>query len=113
MKADIISKMIALLTRPAANAAGSVEVEKRTAAVGRSVRLNVSNPLSGPYPTGSYLIRDIPLRKEAESEHFRNAMTLHPNPFRASGSHQLNILQFRDVLGSHVVAKYRPSIIYL
>jgi hypothetical protein len=113
MKADIISKMITLLTRPAANAAGSVEVEKRTAAVGRSVRLNVSNPLSGPYPTGSYLIRDIPLRKEAESEHFRNAMTLHPNPYRASGSHQLNILQFRDVLGSHVVAKYRPSIIYL
>ena len=118
MKADIISKMITLLTRPAAKAAGSVEVKKSTAAVAASVRMNVCNPLSGPYPTGSYLIRDIPLRKvpprkQVESEHFRNAMTLQPHPYRASGSHQLNIPQFRNVLGSHVVAKYRPSIIYL
>ena len=40
-------------------------------------------------------------------------MTLEPHPYRASGSHQLNIQQFRHVLGSNVVAKYRPSIIYL
>ena len=63
MKADLISKMIKLLTRPAANAAGSVEVEKPTETVAASVPMNVCNPLSGPYPTGSYLIRDIPLGK--------------------------------------------------
>jgi hypothetical protein len=119
MKADLISKMISLLARPEANAAGSVEVEsisrlgKRRAAVAASVPMKVCNPLSGPYPTGSYLIPDIPPGKEKESEHFRNAMTLQPQPYRASGSHQLNLQQFRDVLGSNVVAKYRPSIIYL
>jgi hypothetical protein len=119
MKADLISKMITLLTRPAANAAGSVEVEfipsvgEPTAAVAASVPMNVSNPLSGPYPTGSYLIPDIEPGKETESEHFRNAMTLQSHPYRASGSHQLNVQQFRDLLSSNVVAKYRPSIIYL
>jgi len=110
--------MITLLKRPPAKGAGSVKVEKPTGAVAASVRMNVSNPLSGPYPTGSYLVRDIPLRKvprrkQVESEHFRNAMALHPHPYRASGSHQLNIPQFRNVLGSKVVAKYRPSIMYL
>jgi Inositol hexakisphosphate len=119
MKADLISKMITLLTRPAANAARSVEVEsisrlgKRRAAVAARVPMKVCNPLPGPYPTGSYLIRDIPPRKEKESEHFRNAMTLESHPYRASGSHQLNLQQFRHVLSSHIVAKYRPSIIYL
>jgi hypothetical protein len=113
MKADLISKMITLLKRPAANAAGGVEMEKPTAAMAAPLPMNVSNPLSGPYPTGSYLIPDIPPGKEAESEHFRNAMTLQPQPYRASGSHQLNAQQFRDLLGSNVVAKYRPSIIYL
>jgi hypothetical protein len=113
MKTDLISKMITLLTRPAAHAAGSVEVEKPTTAEAAPVPMKVCNPLSGPYPMGSYLIRDIPVGKEAESEHFRNAMTLEPHPYRASGSHQLNVQQFRDLLGSNVVTKYRPSIIYL
>jgi hypothetical protein len=119
MKADLISKMITLLGRPAANAGGSTEVEfipsigKPTAAVAAPVPISVSNPLPGPYPTGSYLIPDIPPGKEAESEHFRDAMTLQPHPYRASGSHQLNVQQFRELLGSNVVARYRPSIIYL
>lgn len=113
MKTDIISRMITLLGRPAANAASNVEMEKSAAAVTSPVPINMSNPLSGPYPTGSYLIRDIPRGKEAESEHFRSARTLQPHPYRASGSHQLNVPQFRDVLDSNVVANYRPSIIYL
>jgi hypothetical protein len=71
MKADLISKMITLLAKPAANAANGVEVEKPTAAATAPVPMNVCNPLSTPYPTGSYLIYDIPLGKEAESEHFR------------------------------------------
>jgi len=49
--------------------------------------VNVNNPLSVPYRTGSYLIYDIDPGKEASSEHFRSAWTLHTHPYAASGSH--------------------------
>jgi hypothetical protein len=62
---------------------------------GAAVAPNVCNPLSEPYRTASYLIFDIPAGKP---DNFRTAMELQPNPYPASGSHQLSAGQRTHVL---------------
>lgn len=47
--------------------------------------VNTSNPLAGPYRTGTYLVSD------AGPDNWRSAMTLPDHPYRASGSHQVGI----------------------
>jgi hypothetical protein len=78
------------------------------------VEVMVGNPLWKPYRTGSYLIYDVPAGKEKESRHFRSAMSgkLPDHPYRASGSHQLNLTDFDHVLGK-VVKDHAPSTIYV
>jgi hypothetical protein len=74
----------------------------------------VANPLWKPYRTGSYLIYDVPAGKEKESQHFRSAMSskLPDHPYRASGSHQLNVAEFAHAFGK-VVKDHAPSTIHL
>lgn len=54
--------------------------------------INTANPLTAPYPTGSYLIWD------AGDENFRSAASLTEQPYHASGSHQLDVNGFRNVI---------------
>jgi hypothetical protein len=70
---------------------------------------NVCNPLSEPYRTGSYLIFDIPT---GEPDRFRTAMELQPNPYPASGSHQLNARQLTQIL-SHLASRYQTRDLFL
>lgn len=49
--------------------------------------INVQNPLLAPYPTGSYLIFDDP----GGDPHFRSASELAQQPYRASGSRQVDL----------------------
>jgi hypothetical protein len=68
--------------------------------------VQTSNPLPGPYRTGSYLISD------SGPDNFRSAMALEDHPYRASGSHQLSLGGFARVL-DQVVDLFRPSEIYI
>jgi Inositol hexakisphosphate len=77
-----------------------------------SVPVNVDNPLSGPYRTGSYLVYDVPDDTPGK-EHFRSGRTLVEHPFSASGSHQLDTKRLTEILKSEVVARYHPSNIFL
>lgn len=77
---------------PPVRGSGGVEAESGRSVSGvtaaaPAVPTNVCNPLSEPYRTGGYLIFDI---SNGESHNFRAAMELQPNPYPASGSHQLN-----------------------
>lgn len=72
------------------------------------MEVQVKNPLSVPYRTGSYLISDV-----GTSDNFRSAMTLADHPYRASGSHQLGIAEFVSVLSSGVVEPFAPAAIHL
>ena len=73
------------------------------------VHVTVCNPLSKPYRTGSYLIYDIPTGSPC---HFRDAMDLQPNPYPASGSHQLNAGQLTQVL-KNLVSLHKPRDLFL
>jgi hypothetical protein len=72
------------------------------------VGVNVSNPLEVPYRTGAYLIYD-----KGAADNFRSATGLPEHTYRASGSHQLDFLEFADVLYDKVIKGHRPSTIYL
>src|SRR5947209_19439113 len=74
-----------------------------------SVAVNVCNPLSQPYRTGSYLIYDL---STGGPDHFRDAMTLGSNGYPASGSHQLNAGQLTETL-SQVADRYKPRNLFL
>jgi hypothetical protein len=57
--------------------------------------VSVLNPLSVPYRTGSYLIYDYPRDTDEcpgklATDNFRSGSKLRVNPYRASGSHQLD-----------------------
>jgi hypothetical protein len=65
----------------------------------RMVPVDVCNPLSEPYRTGSYLICDI---QPGQADHFRKATELQPNPYRASGSRQLDADQLTQALKNAV-----------
>lgn len=69
--------------------------------------VDTSNPLPGPYRTGSYLISD------AGPDNFRSAMSLEDHPYRASGSHQLSLAGFARVLDEGVVSPFGPEEIYI
>lgn len=68
--------------------------------------VNVSNPLTGPYRTGAYLVSDV------GPDNFRNAATLPENPYRASGSHQLGLADFVRVLNP-IVQEFSPTVLHL
>lgn len=70
--------------------------------------VNIKNPLSAPYQTGEYLISDI-----GAASNFRSAMSLEENPYRASGSHQLSLVDFASVFRSEIVLPYHPKAIHL
>ena len=85
-----------------------------------TVPANVCNPLSKPYRTGSYLIFDMPTCEASGDrcsgggpDHFRTAMELEPNPYPASGSHQLNADQLTQILSTKVVSRYEPRDLFL
>jgi hypothetical protein len=80
-----------------------------TSGVAPAVRVDVDNPLSEPYRTGSYLIFDIPT---GQPENYRTTSELQPNPYPASGSHQLNAAQMTQML-SAVVTRYKPRDLFL
>ena len=69
--------------------------------------VQTSNPLPGPYRTGSYLISD------SGPDNFRSAMSLGDHPYRASGSHQLSPGGFARVLDQGVVEPFKPGEIYI
>jgi hypothetical protein len=71
--------------------------------------VRVCNPLSEPYRTGSYLIFDMP---PGQPDNFRTAMELQPNPYPASGSHQLNASQLTQIL-TKVVNRYQTRDLHL
>ena len=89
--------------------AGSGRSLRAASAAARAVVTNVCNPLSEPYRTGSHLIFDIPTGKP---DCFRTAMELQPNPYPASGSHQLNASQLTQRLRK-VVSRYQTRDLYL
>jgi Inositol hexakisphosphate len=68
-----------------------------------------SNPLPGPYRTGSYLIYDF---KPTDKDNFRRTSELVPHPYRASGSHQLDYGALAGLLAS-IPAPPRASTLYL
>jgi hypothetical protein len=71
--------------------------------------VNVCNPLSKPYRTGSYLIYDF---KATDKDHFRCGSQLSLNPYRASGSHQLDASAFGRVFGL-IPQPAQPAKLYL
>ncbi len=71
-------------------------------------KVNVTNPLSVPYRTGSYLIYDTAPGKE----HFRSAWDLETHRHPASGSHQLDISVLTMYL-QKVVDEYKTQELYL
>jgi hypothetical protein len=73
------------------------------------VPVDVCNPLSEPYRTGSYLICDI---QPGQADHFRVASELEPNPYRASGSRQMDAGQLTQALKS-VVNGIEPRDLFL
>jgi hypothetical protein len=70
--------------------------------------VNVNNPLSVPYRTGSYLIYDADPKKK----NFRSAWDLDPHPYPASGSHQLDIKELVGYL-KQIAAKYGTQNLFL
>lgn len=75
---------------------------ERAAAAGLT-SVNVSNPLSVPYHTGSYLIYDFPRQEDgcpgkAATDNFRSGLKL-AQACRFSGSHQLDYSDLLGVLG--------------
>jgi protein-tyrosine phosphatase len=100
-------------TDPEASATAEMESARSlgaaAAAVPPPIPVNVCNPLSAPYRTGSYLIYDVKL---GGPDNFRSGLNLTPNPYRASGSHQLNYADFVRVFGL-IPGPAQPSILYL
>ena len=78
-------------------------------AVAPSITVNISDPLSEPYRTGSYLVYDMP---PDAPDHFRSAWTLETHPYPASGSRQLNPDQLAERL-SEVIVRYRTRDLFL
>ena len=75
--------------------------------------INVQNPLSAPYRTGSYLVYDITPGSETDAEDFRSAWSLDTHPYPASGSHQLDAARLVETLKSEVIVPYRPRDLFL
>ncbi len=55
------------------------------------VPVQIANPLEAPYRTGAYLISDV---NSTGLANFRSAIHLADHPYRASGSHQLSLIDF-------------------
>jgi hypothetical protein len=97
-----------LTTSPAAVGVESAPAAD-TASTDPVVSVNVCNPLSQPYRTGSYLIYDF---KQGDRDHFRSGSELSPNPYRASGSHQLDDSVFGRFFAS-IPQPAEPANLYL
>jgi inositol hexakisphosphate len=82
--------------------------------------INLKNPLSAPYRTGSYLVYDVtavskkdPPGSDKDPEHFRSAWSFGTHPYPASGSHQLDATRLVEILKSNVIGPYRPRDLFL
>ena len=67
------------------------------------------NPLTEPYRTGSYLVYDM---KPGCPDHFREVMSLQPNPYPASGGRQLDASQLKETLAG-VVDRHATRHLFL
>ncbi len=74
------------------------------------VPVQIANPLEAPYRTGAYLISDV---NSTGLANFRSAIHLADHPYRASGSHQLSLIDFASVLGTEIVEPFAPPILHL
>jgi hypothetical protein len=71
--------------------------------------VNISNPLSEPYRTGSYLVYDMP---PGAPDHVRSAWSLKTHRYPASGSRQLDADQLKKTL-AEVIAQYSTGDLFL
>lgn len=70
--------------------------------------VNTTNPLLIPYQTGSYLVYDV----AGASDNFRSALELEDRPYRASGSHQLDVPGFAGVFDDEVFP-HDPRVLWV
>ena len=84
---------------PTASTTGTVRALTSTNS-GKEPRIPVDAPapLSAPFRTGSYLIRDFDPKGGKGGRYFRKGSDLQTVPFRASGSRQLDKPRFRSTL---------------
>src|SRR6266550_690133 len=91
----------------AAERVRSSRAEPRTSGSPREVPVDAAAPISAPFRTGSYLIRDFDPKGGAAGRYFRKGSDLKRVPFRASGSRQLDKSRFRSTLQE--IAKLVPQ----
>ena len=82
----------------AAERVRSSRTEPRTSGSPCEVPVDAAAPISAPFRTGSYLIRDFDPKGGAAGRYFRDGSDLKRVPFRASGSRQLDKSRFRSTL---------------
>jgi len=91
----------------AAERVRSSRAEPRTSGSPREVPVDAAAPISAPFRTGSYLIRDFDPKGGAAGRYCRDGSDLKRVPFRASGSRQLDKSRFRSTLQE--IAKLVPQ----